>query len=456
MSITPVPASVSGILQQSAADGRMSKSEIKQLKVALEQSSLPDTEKQAILRLANKIREFSTGGLFSKGSLNPDEMAQLKAMEPELGDSECAREMLTLFDAHVQPEREFSLFRAIGDFFSHLFGGDSDDADDAAPAIDPQAAAPYTQSSNQTGSYQTAPLDPQGVSFPDRAPTNPGANPGANPAAAPASNPAYPYVPTPDPVAALPDYRPDYFTAAPPDAGKMYERSPHHDESKFVPAFAMTAFHESGSYRKPNDPYAVGAITRPTRRQDLGGKTYGSYQFESSVYADGSTAGRSKTSGSTLMRFVNWPGNPFGEQLRAAAQQHGIASPGFDQVWKQLAQDQNKVFGEAQQQFLLNDRTESVGRFMDRAQLSEAVRQDPRIVDLVMGTTNQVASLADGVAEFLAQKQASAGRKLSVEEVGVAITQYKKEHIGSWFRSSPEAQAGIRNRYNEEQSVFTA
>lgn len=442
MSVPSIPqqtSPLSGLLQQSAADGRMSKKEVQAIKKALDESTLPANEKAAILRLADKMQEFSKGGFFSKGSINPEEMSQLKAMEPELANSDCAREMLSLFDAKVAPEQSMSLFEAIGEFFKNLFGGDSAPATEAAASNAP--AAIDTQSSSQTGSYQPADMDPQGVSFPR--PTT--------------SNAAYPDEPARDPVASLPDYKPEYFSAtAPSDPSHMYERSPYHDENKFVPAFAMTAFHESGVYRSASDPYAVGAISKPSRRQDLGGKTYGTYQFESSVYADGSTSGKGRASGSTLMRFVNSANNPFGQQLRAAAQQYGIASPGFDQVWKELAQTKNKEFGLAQQQFMLEERTESVSKFMDRAQLSEEVRKDPRIVDLVMGTSNQVASLADGVADYLAQKQAAAGRKLSVEEVGVAITQYKKEHIGSWFKSSPEAHAGIRNRYNDEQAVFTA
>lgn len=440
MSVSPIPPSgpsVSSILQKSAADGVMSQDEVKELKAALDKASIPEGEKKAILRLADKMQEFSQAGLFTKAGINPEEMAQLKAMEPELADSKFAREMLGLFDQKVQADQP-TLLGSIKNFFENLFGGGS-----AQGADNDSQSCSVTPGLSQ--GYPPSQMDPQGLSFPNRP-----------------CNPAYPDVAPSDPVASLPDYQPDYFKSAPldiskpGDASRMYQRSPYHDDSKFVPAFAMTSFHESGEYRKPDDPYAVGAITRPTRRQDLGGKTYGTYQFESSVYADGSNAGRNKTAGSTLMRFVNSPNNPFGDKLRAAAQQYGIASPGFDAVWKELAVKENKAFGEAQQQFLLADRTESVNNFMSRAQLSEDVRKDPRIVDLVMGTTNQVASLADGVADYLAQKQASAGRKLTVEEVGVAITDYKKSHIGSWFKSSPGSQAGIRNRYNEEQAVFTA
>lgn len=236
--------------------------------------------------------------------------------------------------------------------------------------------------------------------------------------------------------------------------GPIYERSPYHDETKFVPKFAMTAYHESGSYRSPSDPYAVGTITRPRQRDDLGGKTYGSYQFESSVYANGSNSGSSRVANSTLMRFLRWDGNAFGAELRAAAERHGVASRAFDELWTRLARQQNKAFGEAQQAFMLHERSKSVSDFMDQAQLSPEVRQDPRILDLIMGTTNHVGGLADSAADHLARLQRERGRKLTANEAGRALAEYKSARVTAWFQSSPGAWAGLRNRFADERSQF--
>ena len=246
--------SLSGIIQQSASDGKMSKDELKQLKYAVIQSPLPDNEKAAIIRLGEKITEFSKGGLFKKGNINPDEMAQLKAMEPDLQDSKFAREMLNLFEEHVQPEQEFSIFKIISNFFSNLFGRHSEN-DSVAINQD----FPDTQVKNNTQNYQTTPINPTEINFNMGKP----------------SNSEYPTEPEQNPIASIPDYEPTYFSSSPiSGAEKLYERSPNHDEDKFVPAFAMAAFHESGIYRKPDDPYAVGAISKPSLRQDLGGKSY--------------------------------------------------------------------------------------------------------------------------------------------------------------------------------------
>lgn len=238
------------------------------------------------------------------------------------------------------------------------------------------------------------------------------------------------------------------------DPSQMYERSPYHDPQKFVPAYAMTAYHESGCYRSSDDPYGVGAITHPSKSDDLGGKTYGVYQFESSVYADGSRASQNKVAHSTLMRFVNWSGNPFGAQLRATVNQYGVASREFDQLWKNLAHQQNQVFGTAQEQFLQHEKEDNVQRFLDRAQVSDEVRQDPRIFDLIMGTTNHVGGLANSAADHIASLQRQAGRKFSPDEVGRSLAEYKETQIASWFRSSPGAWDGLRNRFQDEGNLF--
>jgi len=221
-----------------------------------------------------------------------------------------------------------------------------------------------------------------------------------------------------------------------------------------VPRFPMAAFHESGVYRKANDPYAVGAISRPRKSDDLGGKTYGTYQFESSVYTDGSSRDNRGGAGSTLSRFMNDPENPFGSQLKAAATQYGLASPQFDALWAQLSNQNNKEFGQAQEAFALKDKGQNIQNFMDKAQLSPEVRSDPRIQDLIMGTTNHVGNLADSAAEHIATLQRQLGRPMTANEVGKAIAEFKESRISSWFRSSPGAQAGIAQRFQDEATAF--
>lgn len=241
---------------------------------------------------------------------------------------------------------------------------------------------------------------------------------------------------------------------AQPRSGAMYQRSRHHDDNKFVPQFPMAAFHESGVYRRDWDPYAVGAISRPKKSDDLGGKTYGTYQFESSVYVDGTSRNNRGGNGSTLHRFINDPANPFGAHLKATAQQYGLSSKAFDALWTKFAREHNQAFGAAQEAFVLKDKGDNVSNFMELAKLSPEVRQDPRIVDLIMGTTNHVGGLADSAARHLAQLQQRTGRPLTANEVGTALAEYKETRISSWFRSSPGAHAGLENRFNAEARAF--
>lgn len=233
----------------------------------------------------------------------------------------------------------------------------------------------------------------------------------------------------------------------------LYGKSPWHNARAFIPNFAMTAYHESGIYRNERDPYAVGAITTPKASDDLGGKTYGAYQFESYIYPDGTQASDKKVQNSTLRRFIQWPENPYGPQLRAAAQRHGLASSGFDQVWKGLAHGQNRNFGLAQERFLQHDKGDELQEFFDRAQVPQALRGDERLIDLVVGTTNHVGDLAKGAAHHLRRVQARRG-PMSADQLAVTLIEHKQSKVTSWFQSSPGAWHGIRNRFRAELEVF--
>jgi len=232
----------------------------------------------------------------------------------------------------------------------------------------------------------------------------------------------------------------------------IYGRSNNHSVHKFIPEYPMTAYHESGQYRTKSDPYAVGAITNPTKKGDLGGKTYGTYQFESFVHS-GSKKNTKAAKGSTLMRFITWDKNPYGKELKAAADKHGLASSQFDAAWKEIAKNNNKPFGKMQEAFLLIDKMDDANAFMARAGISESVKKDPRIVDLVLGSANHAGTLIDGMADDLKRMQSK--RKYSANELGRVITDYKHNKVTRWWRSSSDAWAGLRARFKAEKKVFS-
>lgn len=230
--------------------------------------------------------------------------------------------------------------------------------------------------------------------------------------------------------------------------------SQFHDDTKFVPTYNATAKSESDSYRTKEDPYAVGAISKPTKDEDLGGKTYGTYQFESYVYKDGTHASDALRDNSTVIRFANWDKNPFGKELKEVVKASGVASDAFDKTWAELTRRDNKGFGQAQQDFLLIDAKAKVDAFFDKAEVDATARKDPRLFDVVLGTLNQYNNLANGMADHVAATQKAARKKLTADEVGVALQDYKWGKVTSHFKKSPKAHEGIYNRVNREGAMF--
>jgi len=231
-------------------------------------------------------------------------------------------------------------------------------------------------------------------------------------------------------------------------------RSQHHSEDAFMPTYRATAYSESNSYRTKADPYAVGAITRPARGEDDGGKTYGTYQFESYTYRDGSKKSDKAVAGSTVMRFVNWKDNPYGKELQEVVKKHGVASAEFDAAWKGLAGKENGAFGRAQEAFLEHDKLDEVSAFYDRAKVAPAARKDVELTDVVMGTVNQYGSLTGAQADAVAAAQKKAGRNLTADEIGRTLQDFKSGNVTSNFKSSPKAWGGIRERIGRERGLF--
>lgn len=233
----------------------------------------------------------------------------------------------------------------------------------------------------------------------------------------------------------------------------IYGYSTSHDPDKFAPKYPMTAYHESGIYRDKADPYAVGAITNPSQEDDDGGKTYGTYQFESYVYRDGSQK-KGAFEGSTLMRFVEWKDNPYGERLKAVVKEKGVASAAFDTLWSELTEKENKKFGTAQQRFLEVDVGGKVDAFLTAAGADATAMKDSRLRDLAMGTLNQYGGIASSHARAAAEAQAKAKRTFTADELGRAIQDHKADNVTSNFSRSPGAQDGVKERIKDERAVF--
>lgn len=235
----------------------------------------------------------------------------------------------------------------------------------------------------------------------------------------------------------------------------LYGYSWNHDPSKFVPKYPMTAYHESGVYRRQSDPYAVGAIARPKKEDDPGGKTYGSYQFESYTYNDGTNAGAKSVAGSTVGRFSSWKDNPYGKQFKEVIDKHGIGSAEFDALWTRLSTEDNLAFGRAQESFLELDKADEVAAMFDRMGASQDVRKDSRLVDLLMGTTNHIGNLAKGVGDRVKAAQDARKTPFTADELGRAIIDDKKASVNGHFSSaSQDTRNSITARYDAERTQF--
>ena len=91
---------------------------------------------------------------------------------------------------------------------------------------------------------------------------------------------------------------------------------------------------------------------------------------------------------------------------------------------------------------------------MKRAKLSDAVQADDAFFDLVLGTLNQVYKLANKTADHIAAEQERVGRQFTVNEAAQALIDHKLSNVSNLFKSSPNAQKGIQNRYKAEKTAF--
>jgi len=201
----------------------------------------------------------------------------------------------------------------------------------------------------------------------------------------------------------------------------------------FVPKYPITAYHESGIYRRKGDPYAVGAVS--SGKGDFGGKSYGVYQFPSS-------------DPSHLKSFINWKGNPFGERLK----KFPIGSSGFDAEWKSLGLDSNKKFGQAQETYHRNfEWNKQLSGFSSKSGVDFTGRSES-LVDVVVGSVNQYGSLTTGQANYINSK---GGNSLSDREIGVHLQNYKLANYQNNFRSSsPRVREAVKNRIIRERNIF--
>jgi hypothetical protein len=205
------------------------------------------------------------------------------------------------------------------------------------------------------------------------------------------------------------------------------------DGDKFVPKYSQTAYNESGIYRTSSDPAAVGAISSGIG--DYGGKSYGTYQFPSKNSTD-------------LQNFVNWRNNPFGGELKGLV----IGSPAFDAKWKEIAERDNKRFGQAQEFFQETLAWDKDMREFQKLSGVNLENRSPELKDLIAGTVNQYRGLSQNQARHIAR---NGGDSLTDKQIGILLQNYKLANVEPNFKSSsPSVRNAVRNRIKSERSIF--
>lgn len=110
---TPFQQTVSGAFQ----DGQLSRSELRQIKDAVNQSQATDSEKQAFMELANTISRATTNGVFRSEEITPAEMKKIAEQAEGMKDSPLVKDMMKSFDENAKVKNP------IANFLRQLFDG---------------------------------------------------------------------------------------------------------------------------------------------------------------------------------------------------------------------------------------------------------------------------------------------------------------------------------------------
>jgi hypothetical protein len=237
----------------------------------------------------------------------------------------------------------------------------------------------------------------------------------------------------------------------------------------FVPLYIRTADAESAEFRKftrpLGDPYAVGGFS-PDGAGDRGGKSYGTYQFETyrtgkdgaTITALGKQNHNEETS--TVRRFVK---SDLARDFPKLAQ-FTPASEAFDKAWKEYATTFNKAFGEAQERFMISLHVQELTAWFTTANVVDGARSNALLTDIVMGSINQYGTHATWWATAVAKARTAKGSALTVKEIGYAMQDAKLADVNSTIADiskghfantpKPSVLVGVRNRIIEERRLF--
>jgi hypothetical protein len=118
MNISSSPNAFQSTISGSLQDGRVDRSELRQISAAVNNTSASASEKKDFMNLAQTIQKATSGGLFRSEDVSPAEMKDIVSQAENMKDSPLVKDMMSEFNkTHGNSDNP------IADFFKALFEG---------------------------------------------------------------------------------------------------------------------------------------------------------------------------------------------------------------------------------------------------------------------------------------------------------------------------------------------
>ena len=178
---------------------------------------------------------------------------------------------------------------------------------------------------------------------------------------------------------------------------------------------------------------------------DLGGASYGTYQF-ASYLPQTMNNGRARPSSknSPVLQYIG--NSKYSKEFSGLLP----ATPEFDSKWQEIATKSSAEFKKDQHDYVKKKYYDVMVANLNRAGLS-LIQYGPAVQDLIWSTAVQFGPSRTSIfTEPLKNKSL-----LTDADIVKLVSEYKLSNIDVLFKSSSESiRAGVRNRYNDEKSVL--
>lgn len=188
-----------------------------------------------------------------------------------------------------------------------------------------------------------------------------------------------------------------------------------------------------------------GTINNYINSGDLGGASYGTYQF-ASYLPEKMPNGNSRPSAknSPVLQFIN------NSKFKSEFANLEPATPSFDSKWKEIAQRSPKEFKQDQHDYIQKKYYDVAVANLKRAGLDMST-YGPAVQDLIWSGAVQF-----GPANISAFKETLSGKsQLSDKDIVTLVSEWKIKNVDILFKSSSQnIKEGVRTRYQSEKQAL--